>query len=86
MIGVPLLAFFVSFCLFSYDFSKQKLGECRISDMSLSGPQKFHAVPMPRLGGVGLMAWAFGGSAFSQVCGAIFYNPCLNACFSCWLN
>ncbi|MCS6876467.1 MAG: glycosyltransferase [Aquificaceae bacterium] len=51
-----LLALFVSFfsCLFIIVFNR-KWKSSHMSDMPLSGPQKFHTVPTPRLGGVGLV-------------------------------
>lgn len=50
--------------LFLVRFSK-KAGRL-VADHDLSGPQKFHATPVPRIGGVGIVAGALLGIAVAQ--------------------
>ena len=49
-----LLAFAVSLACTLLVVHRAKSGDHRFQDHDLSGPQKFHAAPVPRIGGVGI--------------------------------
>lgn len=53
---VLLLAFIVSFVITLLVVRHAKQGQGRLHDHDLSGPQKFHTVPVPRVGGAAIAA------------------------------
>ena len=58
-----LAAFAVSLGFTLLLVRRAKSGAHRFHDHDLSGPQKFHAVPVPRVGGIGIFAGALAGVA-----------------------
>ena len=51
-----VLAFCMSLCLSLLLVRRSKHNAQRLSDHDLSGPQKFHTAPVPRVGGIGIFA------------------------------
>jgi UDP-N-acetylmuramyl pentapeptide phosphotransferase/UDP-N-acetylglucosamine-1-phosphate transferase len=49
-------------------------------DHDLSGPQKFHVLPVPRIGGLGILAGALAGAG---CCGLTTLRPARRLC-CCW--
>ena len=60
---VLLMAFVVSLGVTLWMVRRAKTGGHRFHDHDLSGPQKFHAAPVPRVGGIGIVAGALAGVA-----------------------
>jgi len=60
---VLLMAFVVSLGVTLWMVRRAKTGGHRFHDHDLSGPQKFHAAPVPRVGGIGIVAGAWAGIA-----------------------
>jgi UDP-N-acetylmuramyl pentapeptide phosphotransferase/UDP-N-acetylglucosamine-1-phosphate transferase len=60
---VLLAAFAVSLAVTLLLVHRAKSGGHRFHDHDLSGPQKFHAAPVPRVGGIGIFAGALAGAA-----------------------
>ena len=58
-----LAAFVVSLACTLLLVRRAKSGAHRFHDHDLSGPQKFHAAPVPRVGGIGIFAGAMAGAA-----------------------
>ncbi len=59
---VLLVAFFVSVFLTAVLVHRTDAGQSLSLDHDLSGPQKFHTVPVPRIGGVGILAGVLAAS------------------------
>ncbi len=59
---VLLVAFSLSLCLTLLIVRESKRGGQRFQDHDLSGPQKFHATPVPRVGGVGIFSGVLGAA------------------------
>ena len=57
------MAFVVSLVFTLWMVRRAKSGGHRSHDHDLSGPQKFHAAPVPRVGGIGIVAGALAGIA-----------------------
>ncbi len=55
------VAFVVSLCLTLLVVRSAKTHAQFSSDHDMSGPQKFHALPVPRVGGVGIVAGMLAG-------------------------
>ena len=60
---VLLIAFFLSLGITVLIVHGAKVGSHRFHDHDLSGPQKFHAAPVPRVGGIGIFAGSLAGAA-----------------------
>ena len=58
---VLLIAFTLSFGITLWIVHGAKAGSRRFHDLDLSGPQKFHAAPVPRVGGIGIFAGSAAG-------------------------
>lgn len=59
-----LLAFAVSLAITLSMVHRARTGTHRIQDHDLSGPQKLHATPVPRVGGIGIVSGVAAGTAF----------------------
>ena len=55
------IAFAASLCLTLLMVRLAKNGGYRLYDVDLSGPQKFHSAPVPRVGGVGIVSGVLAG-------------------------
>lgn len=56
-----LIAFAVSLGVTLWMVHRAKVADHRFHDHDLSGPQKFHLAPVPRVGGIGIVAGAVAG-------------------------
>ncbi len=56
-----VVAFAVSLCITVLILHAAKNESHRVLDHDISGPQKFHAAPVPRIGGVGIFVGTFAG-------------------------
>lgn len=59
-----LLAFGVSLAITLSMVHRARAGAHRLQDHDLSGPQKLHAAPVPRVGGIGIVAGVLVGTLF----------------------
>ena len=60
---VFLVAFAVSLAVTLWMIRRSRAEGHRFHDHDLSGPQKFHAAPVPRVGGIGIFAGVLAGGA-----------------------
>ena len=58
-----ILTFFVSALLTAWVVHAERLGGVFALDHDVSGPQKFHAHPVPRIGGIGIVGGLVAGAA-----------------------
>jgi UDP-N-acetylmuramyl pentapeptide phosphotransferase/UDP-N-acetylglucosamine-1-phosphate transferase len=58
---VLTVAFIVSLAISLYVVRRTKFGGQRFNDHDLSGPQKFHTAPVPRVGGIAIVLGVLGG-------------------------
>lgn len=61
--SILLTAFCLSLCIALFLVRQAKYGAHHLHDHDLSGPQKFHTVPVPRVGGVAIFAGVLGAVA-----------------------
>lgn len=61
--SVLLVAFLVSVAVTVWIVHRARTGAHSVLDFDLAGPQKFHSKPVPRVGGIGIVAGAIAGVA-----------------------